>query len=210
MDFINQDIEDYAYDHTQDEGDLLNRLQKETYNKLEVPQMLTGRIEGRFLKLLALLVGARRIIEVGTFSGYGTLSMAEGLPDNGEIVTCEIDPPAISFARRFFAESRHGKKVVLMEGPALETLKSLSGLFDMAFIDADKENYLNYYEAILPLMRSGGLIVVDNVLWSGRVLNPQDASDKAIHEFNEKVKSDSRVDQVMLTVRDGVYCLRKK
>lgn len=210
VDFINQDIEDYAFDHTQDAGDLLNQLQDETYENLEIPQMLTGRIEGRLLKLLALLVGARRIIEVGTFSGYGTLSMAEGLPDDGEIITCEIDPPAIEFARRYFARSPQGKKVELREGPALETLKSLSGPFDMAFIDADKENYLNYYESIFPLMRSGGLIVVDNVLWSGRVLNPKDASDKAIHAFNERVKSDTRVDQVMLTVRDGVYCVRKR
>ncbi|MFQ5672923.1 MAG: O-methyltransferase [Nitrospinales bacterium] len=210
MDFINEDIENYACDHTQDEGELLQRLKDETYDKLEIPQMLTGRIEGRFLKLLALLVDARRIVEVGTFSGYGTLSMAEALPEDGRIVTCEIDPVAIAFARRYFAESKHGKKIDLREGPALETLETLSGPFDMAFIDADKENYINYYEAILPMMRRGGLIAVDNVLWGGRVLDPQEASDKAIHAFNEKVKTDARVDQVMLTVRDGIYCLRKK
>jgi len=210
MDFINEDIESYAYDHTQDEGELLQRLKNETYDKLEIPQMLTGRIEGRLLKLLALLADARRIVEVGTFSGYGTLSMAEALPEDGRIVTCEIDPVAIAFARRYFAESQHGKKIDLREGPALETLKTLSGPFDMAFIDADKENYTNYYEAILPMMRRGGVIAVDNVLWGGRVLDPQDASDRAIHAFNENVKTDCRVDQVMLTVRDGIYCLRKK
>lgn len=210
MDFINEEIENYAYEHTQDEGALLAQLKKETYEKLECPQMVTGRIEGRFLKLMALLVGAKRILEVGTFSGYSALSMAEALPQGGELITCELEPEFAAFARKYFAKSQLGKKITLREGLALETLKSLSGPFDMAFIDADKVNYLNYYEAILPMMRPGGIILVDNVLWSGRVLNPKDESDKAIHAFNEKVKSDPRVDQVMLTVRDGIYCLRKK
>lgn len=210
MDFIDEDIERYAAEHTQEEGDLLRQLENETYEKLECPQMLTGRIEGRFLKLTALLVGARRILEVGTFSGYSALSMAEALPEDGELVTCEIDPVAIAFARGYFARSPHGKKIRLCAGPALETLDTLSGPFDLAFIDADKVNYLNYYEAIMPMMRAGGAILVDNVLWSGRVLNPVDESDKAIHAFNQRVSADRRVDQVMLTVRDGIYFIRKK
>jgi len=210
MDFVNEDIENYAYDHTQIESDILWRLEMETYDQLEIPQMLTGRIEGRLLKMLAQLVEARRIVEVGTFGGYSAISMAEALPEDGYIVTCEIDPVAIQFAKRFFDESPHGKKIVLEEGPALDTLKKLSGSFDMAFIDADKENYLNYYEALLPMMRSGGLIVVDNVLWSGRVLNPQETSDYAIHKFNQRVRYDHRVEKVMLTIRDGVSLLRKR
>ena len=193
MNFVNEDIENYAYDHTQVESDFLWRLEMETYDQLEIPQMLTGRIEGRLLKMLAQLVEARRIIEIGTFGGYSAISMAEALPENGYIVTCEIDPVAIQFAKRFFDESPHGKKIVLEEGPALNTLKKLSGPFDMAFIDADKENYLNYYEALLPMMRSGGLIVVDNVLWSGRVLNPQETSDHAISKFNQRASCDHRV-----------------
>ena len=209
MDFINEDIEDYAHEHTQSEGELLAQLEKETYETLEIPQMTTGRIEGRFLKMLAQLIGAKRILEIGTFGGYASLSMAEALPDDGELITCDVDPIAIVFAKRFFAKSEHGKKITLMEGPALESLKTLSGPLDMAFIDADKENYWNYYEAILPMIRPGGLIVVDNVLWSGRVLNPVDASDKAIHQFNEKIKNDARVESVLLTVRDGIYCIRK-
>ena len=172
--------------------------------------MLTGRIEGRLLKMLAQLLGARRVIEVGTFGGYSAISIAEALPEDGYIVTCEIDPVAIKFAKRFFAESPHGDKIILKEGPALDTLKKLSGFFDMAFIDADKENYLNYYEALLPMIRSGGLIVVDNVLWSGRVLSPIEASDHAIHKFNQRVTSDHRVEKVMLTIRDGVSLLRKR
>ncbi|HJO58723.1 MAG TPA: class I SAM-dependent methyltransferase [Nitrospinaceae bacterium] len=210
MDFVNEDIDNYAYDHTQIEDDLLWRLELETYDQLEIPQMLTGRIEGRLLKMLAQLVEAKRIIEIGTFGGYSALSMAEALPDSGYLITCEMDPVAIQFAQRFFDESPHGKKIVLKEGPALDTLKTLTGSFDMAFIDADKENYLNYYEALLPLMRPGGLIVVDNVLWSGRVLNPQETSDHAIHRFNHRVKDDHRVEKVMLTIRDGVSLLRKR
>ena len=210
MDFVNEDIDNYAYDHTQIEDDLLWRLELETYDQLEIPQMLTGRIEGRLLKMLAQLVEAKRIIEIGTFGGYSALSMAEALPDSGYLITCEMDPVAIQFAQRFFDESPHGKKIVLKEGPALDTLKTLTGSFDMAFIDADKGNYLNYYEALLPLMRPGGLIVVDNVLWGGRVLNPQETSDHAIHRFNHRVKDDHRVEKVMLTIRDGVSLLRKR
>ena len=210
MDFINEDVENYAYDHTQIEDDLLWQLELETYDQLEIPQMLTGRIEGRLLKMLAQLVEARRIIEVGTFSVFVALSMAEALPENGYLITCEVDPVAIQFAKQFFDESPHSKKIFLKEGPALDTLKKLSGSFDMAFIDADKENYLNYYEALLPIMRPGGLIVVDNVLWSGRVLNPKEPSDHAIHRFNQRVMQDHRVDKVMLTIRDGVSLLRKR
>ena len=209
MDFIDEKIEEYAFDHTSYEGDLLEQLEKETYEKLEIPQMTTGRIEARLLKLLARLVGAKRILEIGTFAGYSALSMAEALPEDGELVTCEIDPEVIIFAKKYFNLSEHGKKITLMEGSALESLKKISGPFDMAFIDADKENYSNYYEAILPLIRSGGLMAIDNVLWSGRVLDPQDKSDKAIHQLNERVIQDERVESVLLTVRDGLNCIVK-
>jgi caffeoyl-CoA O-methyltransferase len=210
MEFIDEDIERYVYDHTDDEGELLSRLQKETYDSLEYPQMVSGRSVGRFLKLQAQLLGARRILEVGTFSGYSALSMAEGLPEDGRLFTCDEDPAAIAVASRYFAESPHGRKITLLEGNALDSIAGLNEIFDMAFIDADKANYLNYFNAILPIMRSGGLIVADNVLWSGRVLDPKDESDHAIHQFNEAVYLDDRVESVMLPVRDGLYCLRKK
>ncbi len=209
MDFIDEKIEEYAYQHTSMEDDLLKRLEEETYEKLEIPHMTTGRVEAKFLKLLARLVGARRILEVGTFGGYSALSMAEALPEDGTLVTCDVDPIAIAFAKRYFSQSPHGKKITLLEGPALDSIKTLTGPFDMAFIDADKENYGNYYEAILPLIRPGGLIAVDNVLWSGRVLDPKDDSDKAIHEFNGRVVQDQRVESVLLTVRDGLNCIVK-
>ena len=209
MDFIDEKIEQYAFDHTSEEGELLRRLEEETYEKLEIPQMTTGRIEARLLKLLARLVGAQRILEIGTFGGYSALSMAEALPEDGTLVTCDEDPVAIAFAQKYFSESSHGKKIKQMEGPALESIKKLTGPFDMAFIDADKINYSNYYEAILPMISPGGLIAVDNVLWSGRVLDPQDESDRAIHEFNERVVKDQRVESVLLTVRDGLNCIIK-
>tara|TARA_Y100000590_G_scaffold101936_1_gene115766 strand:+ start:68 stop:700 length:633 start_codon:yes stop_codon:yes gene_type:complete len=209
MNFIDEKIEEYAFNHTSYEGDLLKRLEEETYEKLEIPQMTTGRIEARFLKLLARLVGATRILEIGTFAGYSALSMAEALPEDGELITCEIDTEAIDFAKRYFELSSHGKKITVLEGAALNSLKSISGPFDMIFIDADKENYSNYYELILPMMRSGGLMAVDNVLWSGRVLDPQDKSDQAIHKFNERVVQDERVESVLLTIRDGLSCIVK-
>lgn len=209
MEFLDEKIEEYAFNHTSYEGNLLKSLEEETYEKLEIPQMTTGRIEARFLKLLARLVGAKRILEIGTFAGYSAISMAEALPEDGELITCEIDPEAIVFAKRYFDLSPHGKKIALLEGAALDSLKSISGPFDMAFIDADKENYSNYYEAILPMIRYGGLIAVDNVLWSGRVLDPKDKSDKAIHQFNERVIQDKRVESVLLTVRDGLNCIIK-
>ena len=209
MDFIDEKIEEYAFDHTSYEGNLLEQLEKETYEKLEIPQMTTGRIEARLLKLLARLVGAKRILEIGTFAGYSALSMAEALPEEGELVTCEIDPEAIIFAKKYFNLSPNGKKITLMEGSALESLRKISGPFDMAFIDADKENYSNYYEAIFPLIREGGLIAVDNVLWSGRVLDPKDETDKAIHHFNEQIIKDQRIESVLLTVRDGLSLIIK-
>ena len=209
MDFIDEKIEEYAFDHTSYEGDLLKQLEEETYEKLDIPQMTTGRIEARLLKMLARLTEAKRILEIGTFAGYSALSMAEALPEEGELVTCEMDPEAIFVAKKYFGLSPHGKKITLMEGPALDSLKKVSGLFDMAFIDADKENYSNYYDAIFPLIRPGGLMAIDNVLWSGRVLDPKDNSDKAIHELNEKVVRDIRVESVLLTVRDGLNCIIK-
>ncbi len=210
MNFIDAKIEQYAVDHTESENELLERLKKETQETLEIPQMLTGRLEGRFLNFLGKLVNAKRILEVGTFSGYGTLSMAEALPENGRIFTCEMDPEAIAVAKKYFSQSEHGNKVTLLEGDAMESIKKLEGPFDMSFIDADKVNYLNYYNLILPITRAGGLIVVDNVLWGGAVLNPKDESDHAIHHFNETVCSDDRVEGVLLPIRDGVFCLRKK
>ncbi|HSE98366.1 MAG TPA: class I SAM-dependent methyltransferase [Blastocatellia bacterium] len=208
--FIDEAIENYAHDHTRQESELFQRLQKETFDRMAYPQMQVGRIEGQFLKMLVRLAGARRVLEIGMFTGYSALMMAEGLPEDGRLFTCDIDPKAEEMARRYFAESPHGHKIEIRMGPALETIATLEGPFDMVFIDADKSNYSNYYEATLPLVRPGGLIVADNVLWSGKVLKPEDEDTRAIVEFNRRVTADPRVENVCLTVRDGMMIAWKR
>jgi caffeoyl-CoA O-methyltransferase len=208
--FINEDVESFAYDHTRAESELFRRLREETYRDMNCPQMQVGRIEGGFLKMLVRLTGARRILEVGMFTGYSALMMAEGLPEDGRIITCDVDPKAEAVARRYFAESPHGHKIQVRMGPALQTIKGLSGPLDMVFIDADKTNYTNYYDACIPLLRPGGLLVADNVLWSGKVLNPQDEDSRGIVAFDERVQQDARVENVCLTVRDGMMLVWKR
>ena len=208
--FIDPAVEQFARGHTEPESELHVRLREETYRVMDRPQMQVDVIEGRFLKMLVLLTGARTIIEIGTFTGYSALMMAEGLPDDGRLITCEVDPKAEAIARRYFSESPHGRKITIRMGPALETIKTLSGQLDFVFIDADKTNYSNYYEACLPLVKPGGLIVADNVLWSGKVLDPKDDDDYSIVEFDRMVQSDPRVENVCLTVRDGMMLARKR
>ncbi len=207
---VDEKIEDYAIAKSEPTNSLLQELVDETYRRTSLPQMLTGPIEGRFLKMMVQAIGAKRVLEIGMFTGYSALSLAEGLPVDGELFTCEIDPDVIAIAKSYFARSEHGKKINVCEGPALESIAKLKGSFDLCFIDADKENYLNYYEAVLPLIRTGGVILVDNVLWGGRVLNPKDESDHAIVALNEKVSKDGRVDRVLLPIRDGIFFIRKK
>ena len=208
--FIDEAIEQYAHDHTKPASDLFERLKEETFREMNSPQMQVGRIEGQFLKMLVRLTGARRVLEIGMFTGYSALMMAEGLPDDGRIITCDIDPKAEQIARRYFKESPNGHKIEVRIGPALETIESLTEVLDLVFIDADKENYVNYYEACVPRVRAGGLIVADNVLWSGKVLNPEDEPTRAIVAFNARVQQDPRVENVCLTVRDGMMLAWKK
>jgi caffeoyl-CoA O-methyltransferase len=205
-------IEEYALAHTTTPPELLNELQKETYARMELPQMLTGPLEGRFLKALVEMLQAKRVIEVGTFTGYATLSMAEGLGADGKIYTCELDKERIAFAKKYFARSPHGKKIELLEGPAMSNLKKLEPPVDLIFIDADKENYPKYYEESLRLLRTGGFMAIDNVLWSGKVLQPEkgDRETETLHALNETIRSDSRVEAVLLTVRDGIQLVKKR
>ena len=205
-------IEDYCLRHTSTRDKLLREIEKYTRRHCADAQMLIGPHEGALLAMLVRLTGARRVLEIGTFTGYSALCMAEALPDNGELLTCEIKPEHADIARSFFDRSPHGRKIELRLGPALETLARLpaSVNFDFVFIDADKENYVNYYEAVLPRLRSGGLIVADNVLWSGRVLAPKKQTDRAVVAFNKHVRRDPRVECVMLPVRDGVSLIRKR
>jgi caffeoyl-CoA O-methyltransferase len=209
-DFIDPAVEQFARDHTEPESELHVRLREETYRVMDRPQMQVDVIEGRFLKMLVRLTGAHTILEIGTFTGYSALMMAEGLPDDGRLITCEVNPKAEAIARRYFSESPHGRKITIRMGPALETIKTVSGPLDLVFIDADKANYSNYYEASLPLLKPGGLIVADNVLWSGKVLDPKDADDHAMVAFDRMVQSDPRIENVCLTVRDGMMLARKR
>jgi predicted O-methyltransferase YrrM len=211
MDIADPAVEAYAEAHTTPPDELLGALAEETRASLRAPAMLTGTVEGRFLELLVCASGARRVLELGTYSGYSSLSMAAGLPDGGHIDTCEVDPQHAEVARRYIAESPHADRITVHLGPALETLERLEGQFDFVFIDADKENYVNYYEAVLPRLAERGLIAADNTLWSGRVLDGSDdsAGTRAIRAFNDHVRADDRVVSVMLTIRDGVTLIRR-
>lgn len=210
MNLVPEELERYAAAHTDPPGALFEELREVTYAKTSSPQMQVGPIEGAFLKMLVQLSGARRVLEIGMFTGYSGLKMAEGLPEDGELITCDIDPAAEAIARQFHQRSPHGKKITVRMGPALETIATLRGPLDLVFIDADKERYSAYFDAVLPLVRPGGLIVADNALWSGRVLQPKAETDRAIAAFNDKVAADSRVEKVLLTVRDGMMLIRKK
>ena len=208
--FIDAAVEQFAHDHTEAETDLYARLREETYREMKWPEMQVGLIEGRFLQMLVRLTGARNILELGMFTGYSTLMMAEALSDDGRLITCEVDPKAEAIARKYFDESPHGHKITIRMGPALDTIKTLSGPLDLVFIDADKVNYSNYYEACFPLVKPGGLIVGDNVLWSGKVVDPEDDDTRAIVAFSRLVQSDRRVENVCLTVRDGMMLAWKR
>jgi len=211
MPIVPDPIEHYAEEHTTPPEPLLAALAQETCETLESPQMLTGTVEGRFLELLVYASGAGRVLELGTYSGYSALSMAAGLPPGGRIDTCEVDESRAGVARRYIEQSPYADRIQIHLGPALETIVKLEGEFDFVFIDADKPNYVNYYEAVLPRLSERGFIAADNTLWSGRVLEPtDDEGTRAIKGFNEHVKTDPRVTSVVLTVRDGITLIRPK
>jgi caffeoyl-CoA O-methyltransferase len=204
-------LEAYATDHTSAEPALLLELAAATRAFSEAHGMMVGRLEGRFLKMLVAGVGARRALEIGTFTGYSALSMAEALPADGRLITCELDERHAALAQSFFERSEHGAKIELRVGRAMDTLRTLEGPFDFVFIDADKPSYRDYYEAVLPLLAPSGLIAVDNVLWSGRVLDPAqaDADTVALRAFNDLAAADPRVECVMVPIRDGVTLIRR-
>ena len=207
------DVERYAEEHTTPPAEHLRRLAEETHASLAAPQMLTGALEGRFLQMLVWASKARRVLEIGTYSGYSALMMAEALPDDGELITCDVWEEAQETAKRYAAESPHGHKIDFRLGPALETIETLDGPFDLVFIDADKQNYVNYFHAALPLLAERGLIVLDNTLWSGRVVPGYDdgsENTKVFRELNDALVSDARGVVAMLPIRDGVTLFRSR
>jgi caffeoyl-CoA O-methyltransferase len=208
---VPEEIEAYAAAHTTPPEELLAELAEETKATLSSPQMLTGPIEGRLLELLVHGIEAKRVLELGTYSGYSSLSMAAGLAEGGHIDTCEVDEKHAEVARRYIERSQYADRITVHLGPALETIERLGGEFDFVFIDADKENYGAYYEALLPRLTPHGLMAIDNTLWSGRVLDESDdsADTRAIRELNDCIAADPRVTAVQLTVRDGVTLIRR-
>jgi caffeoyl-CoA O-methyltransferase len=208
--FFPEELERYAHAHTTRPSELMEELERQTKKCVPMSQMLTGRVEGTLLRMLVRISGAKRAVDVGTYTGYSALAMAEGLPPEGELITCEISEDHAELALRFIARSPRANQIRLRLGHALDTLREIpSGSTDFVFIDADKLSYPDYYEEGLRILRRGGLIAVDNVFWSGKVLDPKDGDSRAISEFNELVKNDERVEKVMLSVRDGVYLIRK-
>lgn len=208
--FVREDIQNYADAYSSPEPDLFTELARETRETQRDPQMMVGHGEGLLLGLLIRLCGARRVLEIGTFTGYSALAMAGALPDDGKLITCDISERATAVAQRYWDRSPHGTKIELRLAPALDTIASLQGPIDFVFIDADKPNYINYWEKVLPLVRPGGAIVADNVLWSGRVLDPKDDTDRALAAFNAHVRKDARVEHVMLPIRDGITLAVKR
>jgi caffeoyl-CoA O-methyltransferase len=208
---VPEEIEAYAAAHTTAPEALLAELAEETKATLRSPQMLTGPIEGRLLELLVHGIEAKRVLELGTYSGYSSLSMAAGLAEGGHIDTCEVDEKHAEVARRYIARSQYADRITVHLGPALETIERLGGEFDFVFIDADKQNYGAYYEALLPRLSPHGLMAIDNTLWSGRVLDESDDSEdtRAIRELNDRIAADERVVAVQLTIRDGVTLIRR-
>jgi len=205
-----QAIEKYALAHTSDDSPVIQELIKASEDDLEFTDMLSGKQVGRLLAILIKISGARRVLEVGTFTGYSALTMAEALPGAGELFTCEYNKRYEDIARTFFEKSDAGSKITLLMGKALKTIPTIKGTFDFVFLDADKINYPRYYDIILPRLESGGLLVIDNVLWDGEVVEANTEKSHAIDKMSKQICNDDLVEQVMLTVRDGVTIVRKK
>lgn len=213
MHFLSEELENYVAFHSQVEPELLAKLNRETHQKILQPRMLSGHFQGRVLSILSKIISPKNILEVGTYTGYATLCLAEGLAENGTIDTIDNNEELVDFQRKYFDQSTWKNQIVQHLGNALEIIPTLNKKFDLVFIDADKENYINYYQMIVPMMNEGGIILSDNVLWSGKVLGevkPNDKSTKILLEYNKLVNEDERVETVLLPIRDGLTVTRVK
>jgi caffeoyl-CoA O-methyltransferase len=211
MHFISQELEIYIEQHSEKEPELLAALNKETYQKVLLPRMLSGHFQGRVLSMLSKLIRPVNILEIGTYTGYSALCLCEGMQENGTLHTIDIKEELVDFQRKHFDKSPWGNQIVQHLGEALDIIPTLETKFDLVFIDADKENYINYFELIVPKMNKGGIILSDNVLWSGKVLeplHPKDVSTKILLEYNLLLKNDPRVETVLLPIRDGLTVSR--
>ena len=212
MDFLSSEIENYSLSHTSEENDLLKDLNRQTHVQVLQPRMLSGHLQGRILSMFSCMIRPSRVLEIGTYTGYSALCIAEGISENGKIITIDSNKELEPFTRTYFSKSKFNDQIEFIVGNALNVIPQLEEIWDLVFIDADKENYLNYYESVLKNVRKGGFIIADNVLWSGKVtqeISPNDNETSGIVEFNKKVNKDSRVENVLVPVRDGLMVLRK-
>ena len=213
MYFLPEALDNYVVSHSEQEPELLQQLTRETYQKILQPIMLSGPYQGRVLSMISKLVNPKSILELGTFTGYATLCLAEGLQKDGVIHTIDINEELHDFQRKYFDKSDYGSRIIQHTGSALDIIPDLDTSFDLVFIDADKPNYSNYFHLIIDKLNSGGIILSDNVLWHGKVveeLNEKDISTKAVLDYNTLLKEDERIETVMLPIRDGLTISRKK
>ena len=211
MHFLSQDLEDYIEQHSEKEPAHLAALNKETYQKILLPRMLSGHFQGRVLSMLSKLIRPKNILEIGTYTGYSALCLCEGMQENGQLHTIDIKEELVDFQRKHFEKSAWGNQIVQHLGEGIGIIPTIDLTFDLVFIDADKENYLNYFELIVPKMNKGGIILSDNVLWSGKVVEPlqkNDLSTKVLLEYNKLLANDPRVETVLLPIRDGLTVSR--
>lgn len=210
MEFIDEALLKYAETHSDVENDLLARLNRETHLKVNSPRMLSGHLQGRFLSFLSSLKHPDHILEIGTYTGYSALCLAEGLSDKGKLISIDPNEETMLFAKKFIAESPLYSKIELITGQAQTIIPELKQNFDLVFIDADKKNYGLYFDLVIDKVSKGGLIIADNVLWSGKVIQePMDSDTKSIHDFNQKVTADKRVSSLLLPIRDGLMIMTK-
>ncbi|MFK5890172.1 MAG: O-methyltransferase [Flavobacteriaceae bacterium] len=213
MEFISKDIQEYANLHSQKEPDLLQELNRETWQKVLIPRMLSGAYQGRLLSMLSKLIKPKQILEIGTYTGYSALCLAEGLSPDGQLHTIDHNEELASIQQKYFSKSAYKNQIKTYLGDALDIIENFKIKFDLVFVDADKVNYPNYFKAIVPKMNSGGLILSDNVLWSGKVLQQADIKDKdtqALQIYNKLLNDDPRVESVLLPIRDGLTLTRVK
>jgi len=212
MNFISPELAHYAGIHTSQESELLARINRETHLEVLQPRMLSGHLQGRLLALLSSLLKPKRILEIGTYTGYSALCLAEGLPDDGKLITIDVNEELQARVQGYFNDSSYKGQIEYHIGDATELIPTLSDTWDLVFIDADKKNYLNYYDLVIERMNPGGIILADNILWSGKVIDEaaQDRETVLLRQYNERIHADERVENILLPIRDGIMVARKK
>ena len=213
MEFITKELSDYCESNTSPETDILAQLNRETHLKVVSPRMLSGHLQGRFLSFISKLQQPKLVVEIGTYTGYSALCLAEGLAENGKLISIDVNEETSAFAKLFIEKTEYANKIDLVLADAKDYIPTIKESIDLVFIDADKKNYLNYYHLVIDKLNKGGLIIADNVLWSGKITMPESTMDKetiALHQFNQFVQQDNRVENMLLPIRDGLMVVRKK